>query len=51
MPNVHLECDSCGAVYNVKHDNDPEYYALSSCPFCGEAVFDDNQDDVYEDEE
>lgn len=49
MPNVRLECDDCGAVYNVKHDNDSDYYALEYCPFCGENVADDNQDDINED--
>lgn len=51
MPNLRLECDSCEAVFNVKHDNDPVYYTLQHCPFCGEDVSDDNQDEVQDPEE
>lgn len=51
MINLHLECDSCQAVFNLKHDNNKEYYKLVCCPFCGEPMDDYQQDEVHDNDE
>jgi uncharacterized Zn finger protein len=51
MPNIHLECDSCGAVYNLHHDLEKDYYKVVCCPFCGEAQSDEHQDEIIENDE
>ena len=33
-----LECFSCDAVFLVEHDQDPEYYTIKHCPFCGTKI-------------
>lgn len=38
MVTKHEECNSCQAVFKVKHDMDKKYYKLANCPFCGESL-------------
>ena len=33
-----IVCDSCEAVYKIKHDLDETYYVMKYCIFCGEPL-------------
>ena len=39
-------CDSCEGECKVSHSMDNEHYPLKYCPFCGEKLDDEYQDDV-----
>lgn len=51
MITKHFECSNCDAVYNLKHENDKEYYKPEFCPFCGEPVGEEENFDVDEADE
>lgn len=44
----HFECDSCEAVFNIKHDMDDEYYQVQHCPFCGVGFPEDDDECEYD---
>ena len=31
-------CESCDSECQIKHHMDDDYYVVSFCPFCGEAL-------------
>lgn len=41
----NYRCDSCGAMYKIKHSLEESYYEVNYCPFCGADVDDDEDDD------
>ena len=49
-PNLKTVCDNCSAQYIVKHDL-PDDYIEQYCPFCGEELDNDMEDEVEYDEE
>lgn len=49
MKTKHYECDSCGAVYQLKHDLDTDHYVPAHCAFCGETLDADSHFDVDDD--
>ena len=38
----HITCNHCDAVFKLQHDMDNDYYKLEVCPFCSEALDEDN---------
>jgi hypothetical protein len=49
MANKGYECFECDAVFKIRHDLETEYYTVGFCPFCGEAM-DDEQEFEYEED-
>lgn len=47
MANRHYECIECDAVFKVKHELDPDYYAVEFCAFCGSELAEDQAEDEY----
>ena len=47
----HFECDDCGAVFNLTHEMDHDFYKVRVCPFCGEGMSDEENYDLEEPEE
>ena len=41
-----IVCVSCEAEFRIKHTMDEGYYEISFCPFCGEDLEDDYEDDI-----
>jgi hypothetical protein len=51
MATKHTECNTCAAVYKLKHDLDPDYYRAEHCAFCGAEIEDEetfDQEDLEE---
>ena len=44
-PNLKTVCDNCSATYIVKHDL-PEDYIEQFCPFCGEELDNELEDEI-----
>jgi len=44
-------CESCEGECKVQHSMDNEHYPIVYCPFCGEKLDDEYQDDVEDYEE
>tara|TARA_Y100000361_G_C11146572_1_gene338381 strand:+ start:116 stop:271 length:156 start_codon:yes stop_codon:yes gene_type:complete len=45
-------CESCEAEFRLKHTMDDSFYKVSYCPFCGEHLHDELEDEVeWEDED
>ena len=42
---------SCDAEFSIKHNMDKRLYSVWHCPFCGDALDDDMEDEVGYDEE
>jgi hypothetical protein len=53
MPELELElnCENCGSKCRIIYDTDQVHYDPESCPFCGEVVGLNEEDDLDEDEE
>ena len=34
-PSKIIECESCDAVYRIKHDMSESHYRVAYCTFCG----------------
>jgi|TARA_B100001964_G_scaffold224361_1_gene271096 uncharacterized protein YbaR (Trm112 family) len=47
-----IVCESCEAVFSVRHFLDEIYFEILCCPFCGSQLSDDpdDMDDEMEDE-
>jgi hypothetical protein len=47
-----IVCESCEAVFSVRHFLDEIYFEILCCPFCGSQLSDDpdDMDDDMEDE-
>jgi rRNA maturation endonuclease Nob1 len=47
-----IVCESCEAEFKIKHSMDEGYYHLSFCPFCGEDLNEEFEDEIeWEDDE
>ena len=49
-----IVCVSCEAEFTIRHDMDDDHYRIGYCPFCGEAMEEDEDyeyDIMDEDEE
>ena len=46
-----IVCESCEAEFRIKHSMDDAYYAISCCPFCGEPLNDEMEDDIEGEED
>ena len=56
MTDIALECESCGAEFDIRHGMDSNRYKVTICPFCGDELdedvfdviaYDDDDDDEY----
>ena len=41
-----IVCESCEAEFKIKHSLNERYYQLSYCPFCGESLDEELEDDI-----
>jgi len=41
-----LVCESCDAEYTIKHHLEPRLYRVDYCPFCGEELTGDLEDEI-----
>ena len=41
-----VACESCEAVFQIKHSMDENYYRIVYCPFCGEGLNEELEDDI-----
>ena len=39
-------CGSCEAEFRIKHSMDEGYYVVSFCPFCGEELDNELEDEI-----
>ena len=46
-----IVCLSCEAEFSIKHNMDKRLYSVWHCPFCGDPLDDDMEDEVGYDEE
>ena len=45
-------CESCEAVFSIKHSMDDYYYRVTYCIFCGTELLDELEDEIeWEDED
>jgi len=42
-------CTQCDAEFMIKHNMDEDYYKVTTCPFCGGEV--EQEEDYYEEDE
>jgi hypothetical protein len=50
MALLHYECNSCDAVFKIRHDMDATYYPINYCPFCG-CELDEDEEHFDQEEE
>lgn len=51
MTKYKFECDSCDAFGSITYNLDEEFYSVTSCPFCGSDISDEESDiSDYDDE-
>ena len=43
-----LVCESCDAEFSIKHNMDKRLYKIEHCPFCGEQLNEEMEDEVEE---
>ena len=43
-----IECVNCEGVCSVEHDSTHHYYVIKFCPFCGEELNEEMEDEVGE---
>ena len=48
MPRKIIFCSSCDAEFKINHNMDDEYYEIKYCPFCGEEIDKEYEDDLDE---
>ena len=41
-------CESCDAEFSIKHNMDKRLYKIEHCPFCGEELNEEMEDEVGE---
>ena len=41
-----ITCEGCDAVFKIQHDMEERYYPVAHCPFCGDSLNIDNEDDI-----
>ena len=46
-----IVCESCEAEFQIKHSMDEKYYVLSHCPFCGEELSEELEDEMMWDDD
>jgi len=48
-----IVCESCEAEFRIKHNMDTRLYNIVNCPFCGDSLNEDLEDEVddYEEED
>ena len=46
-----IVCESCEAEFRLKHSMDDNYYKVTYCPFCGESLAEEMEDEIEWDEE
>ena len=46
-----IVCESCDAEFSIKHNMDKRLYKIEHCPFCGEVLNEDLEDEVDDYEE
>ena len=39
-------CESCDAEFSIKHDLDNRLYNIVHCPFCGDELKEENEDEL-----
>ena len=44
-------CESCEAEFSIKHNMESRLYKIQHCPFCGDALNEDLEDEVDDDYE
>ena len=44
-------CESCEAVFSIKHSMDDYYYRVTYCTFCGTELVAELEDEIEWDEE
>lgn len=51
MQRFNLDCPECEASFTILHDMDSKSYGIGYCPFCGEDINceDDNEETYDED--
>jgi len=48
MSRKEILCESCDAVFRIQHNMDEHWYSVKHCPFCGDVLNSDNEDDIVE---
>jgi PHP family Zn ribbon phosphoesterase len=43
-----IACESCDATFSIKHDLDNRLYNIVHCPFCGDELNEELEDDLEE---
>ena len=46
--NEIIVCESCDAEFSIKHNMDKRLYKIEHCPFCGEQLNEEMEDEVGE---
>ena len=41
-----IACESCEAEFMIKHSMDENFYIFSYCPFCGDSLEEELEDDI-----
>ena len=47
---LQLDCETCGTKYTLVHETDVDY-APEHCPFCGEFVSLEDEEEIDDEEE
>ena len=48
MTRKIIFCSFCDAEFKINHNMDEEYYQVKFCPFCGEELDEEYEDDLDE---
>jgi len=46
-----IVCEECDAEFRIKHTMDDDYYKTSFCPFCGEGLEEELEDEIEWDDD
>jgi|TARA_Y100000389_G_C17432928_1_gene503814 uncharacterized CHY-type Zn-finger protein len=48
MSKKEILCESCEAVFRIQHNMEERYYSVGNCPFCGDTLNSDNEDELFD---
>ena len=51
MSRKIIVCEGCDAVFKIQHEMDEHFYSVNHCPFCGDTLNSDNEDELFDEDD
>jgi uncharacterized CHY-type Zn-finger protein len=46
MSRKLIVCEDCEAEFKIQHEMDDHFYSVKHCPFCGDSLNSENEDEI-----